>query len=126
MDLADFFGLVCSLLVLLVPTYYLDSESHANSVIDLIFLDMNAAQVSHCIEPDLRQPLDYALLLVDLSIAPENTYICKKVLKHDSKEENAFFSSVIASFGRLNFLELGSTADLNSLSSSIAKVFADT
>ena len=54
MDLADSFSLVRSLPVLPVPTHYSDSEGHANSVIDLIFLDMNTAQVSHRIEPDLR------------------------------------------------------------------------
>jgi len=45
-DLTDSLGLVCSLPVLLVPTHYLDTDSHANSVIDLIFLGMSASQVS--------------------------------------------------------------------------------
>jgi len=35
-DLANSLGLVCSLLELPVPTYYLDTDGHANSVIDLI------------------------------------------------------------------------------------------
>ena len=53
-DLADFYGLACSILVLPVPTQYLDIQGHANTVIDLIFLSMSYIQVSHCIEPDLR------------------------------------------------------------------------
>ena len=53
-DLADSYSLVRSLPVLSVPTYYSDISGHANSVIDLIFLGINCAQVTHCIEPDLR------------------------------------------------------------------------
>jgi len=125
MDLADSFGLVRSLLVLPVPTHYSDSEGHANSVIDLIFIDMNIAQVSHHIELDLRWPSEHAPLIVNLPITPENTRICRKVLKRNSEEESAFLSSVIASLGRLNFSGLSSTAGLDLLSSNISKVFAD-
>jgi len=71
-DLADSYSLVYLLPVLSVPTYYSDISSHANSVIDLIFLGINYAQVTHCIEPDLKWPLDYAPLIVDLPIASEN------------------------------------------------------
>ena len=53
-DLADSYSLVHSLPVLSVSTHYLDISGHANSVIDLIFLGINCAQVIHCIEPDLR------------------------------------------------------------------------
>jgi len=57
---------------------------------------------------------------------PENTWIHRKVLKCDSKEESTFFSTIIAGLGRLNFLGLDSTTGLDSLSSNISKVFADT
>ena len=53
-DLADSYSLVRSLPALHVPTHYSDISSHANSVIDLIFLGINCAQVTHHIEPDLR------------------------------------------------------------------------
>jgi len=53
-NLADSYSLVCSLLVLSVPTHYSDISSHTNSVIDLIFLDISCAQVIYCIKPDLR------------------------------------------------------------------------
>ena len=43
MDLADSLGLVRSLPELPVPTHYSDTDSHANSVIDLIFLGMSCA-----------------------------------------------------------------------------------
>jgi len=125
MDLADFFSLVRSLPVLPVPTHYSDSESHANSVINLIFLDMNTTQVSHRIKLDLRWPSDHASLIVNLSITPENTRIHRKVLKRDSEEESTFLSTVIAGLGRLNFSGLDSTAGLNSLSSNISKVFTN-
>ena len=53
-DLADSYSLVRSLPVLSVPTHYSDISDYANSVIDLIFLDINCAQITHHIEPDLR------------------------------------------------------------------------
>ena len=53
-DLADSYSLVRSLPVLSIPTHYSDISSHANSVIDLIFLGINCAQITHHIEPDLR------------------------------------------------------------------------
>jgi len=125
MDLVDSFGLVRSLPVLSIPIHYLDSEGYANSVINLIFLGISVALVLHRIELDLRRPLDYALLLVDLPIIPEIIQIHKKVLKRDRKEENTFFSTVIAGLGRLSFSGLNSTASLDSLSSNIAKVITE-
>ena len=70
-DLADSLGLVYSLPALPISTHYLNTNSHTNSVIDLIFLGMNSFQVLHCIKPDLRLPSDHAPLLVDLPISPE-------------------------------------------------------
>jgi len=43
MDLADSLGLVHSLPELPVPTHYSVTDSHANLVIDLIFLGMSCA-----------------------------------------------------------------------------------
>ena len=74
MDLAESYSLVCSIPALSVPTHYLDISGHANSVIDLIFLGMSCAQVTHRIEPDLRRPLEHVPLIVDLPIAPENIF----------------------------------------------------
>jgi len=42
-DLADSLGLVRSLPELPVPTHYSNTDGHANSVIDLIFLGMSCA-----------------------------------------------------------------------------------
>ena len=53
-DLADYYSLVCCLPALSVPTHYSDISGHANFVINLIFLSINCAQVTHCIQPDLR------------------------------------------------------------------------
>ena len=64
------------------------------TVIDLIFLDMSCAQVTHCIKPDLKRPSDYAPLIIDLLIAPENICVCRMVLKHNSEEETVFLLSV--------------------------------
>jgi len=103
MDLADSLGLVCSLPELPVPTHYSNTDGHANSVIDLIFLGMSCVQVLHCIEPDLRQPSDHAPLLVDLPSSPENIHFSRKVLKCDSDKENDFLSFVIMGLHALNF-----------------------
>jgi len=42
-DLADSLGLVRSLPELPVPTHYSDTDGHANSVIDFIFLGISCA-----------------------------------------------------------------------------------
>ena len=125
MDLAEFYSLVHSILVLSVSTHYSDISGHANSVIDLIFLDMSCAQVTHHIEPDLRRLSDHALLIVDLPIAPENICMCRMVLKRDSKEEMAFLLSISERLSQLNFSSLDFTAGLNLLSEAISRLFAD-
>jgi len=125
MDLADSYSLVHSIPALSVPTHYSDISSHANSVIDLIFLGMSCAQVTHCIEPDLRRPSDHASLIVDLPIALENICVCRMVLKHDSEEEMAFLLSVSKRLSQLNFFSLDSTAGLDLLSEAISRLFAD-
>jgi len=126
MDLADSLGLVRSLPALPVPTHYSDTDGHANSVIDLIFLDMSSAQISHCIEPDLRLPSDHAPLLVNLPISPENIHLHRKALKRDSEEENTFLSAVNMRHRALNFSGLDSTASLDSLAQAISQVFSHT
>ena len=125
MDLADSLGLVCSLPELPVPTHYSDTDSHANSVIDLIFLGMSCAQVLHRIEPDLRRPLDHAPLLLDLPILPENIHFSRKVLKCDSDEENNFLSSVTMGLCALNFSRLDSVDDLDLLSTAVSRVISN-
>jgi len=111
--------------VLSVPTHYLDISGHANSVIDLIFLGISYAQVTHSIEPDLRQPSDHAPLIVNLPIAPENIQVYRKVLKQDSEEEVAFLLSVSKELSQLDFSALDSVTGLNLLSEAISGLFAD-
>jgi len=125
MDLAESYSLVHSIPALSVPTHYSDISGHANSVIDLIFLGMSCAQITHCIEPDLKRPSDHAPLIVDLPIAPENICVRRMVLKRDSKEETAFLLSVSEGLSQLNFSSLDSTAGLNLLSEAISGLFAD-
>jgi len=124
-DLTDSLGLVHSLPELPVPTHYSDTDSHTNSVIDLIFLGMSSAQVLHRIEPDLRWPLDYAPLIVDLPISPENIHFSRKVLKCDSDKENNFLSSVTIGLHALNFSRLDSVDDLNLLSKAVSRVISN-
>ena len=114
-----------SLPVLSVPTHYSDISDHANSVIDLIFLGINCAQVTHCIDPDLRQPSDHAPLIVDLPIASENILVHRKVLEQDSEKEAAFLLSVSEGLSQLDFSALDSVAGLDSLSEVISGLFAD-
>jgi len=125
MNLADSLGLVCLLPELLVPTHYSDTDGHANSVIDLIFLGMSYAQVLYHIEPDLRRPSDCAPLLLDLPILPENIHFSRKVLKHDSDEENNFLSSVTMGLCALNFFRLNSVDDLDLLSTTVSRVISN-
>ena len=95
------------------------------TVIDLIFLDMSCAQVTHCIEPDLKRLSDYAPLIVDLPIALENICVRRMVLKCNSEEETVFLLSVSEGLSQLNFSSLDSTAGLDLLSEAISRLFAD-
>ena len=124
-DLADSLDLVCSLLVLSVPIYYLDTDSYANSVIDLIFLGLSSSQVLHCIGLDLRLPLNHAPLLVNLSISPENIHFSKKVLKCDSDKEGAFLFLVNIELHTFNFSDLDSIASLDLLLEAVSRVFTN-
>jgi len=124
-DLADSFSLVRSLPELPVPTYYSDTNGHANSVIDLIFLGISCTQVLHRIEPDLRRPPDHVPLLLNLSISPENIRFSRKVLKHDSDEENHFLSSVTMGLHALNFSRLDSVDNLDLLSTAVSRVISN-
>ena len=80
--------------MLSVPTYYLDIQGHANTVLNLIFLGISYAQVSYCLKLDLRQFLDHTPFIVDFPITPENIYVYRMVLKCDSEREVAFLLSV--------------------------------
>jgi len=125
MDLADSLGLVYSLPELSVPAHYSGTDGYANSVIDLIFLGMSCAQVLHYIESDLRWPLDYAPLLVDLPISPENICFSRKVFKRNSDEENDFLSSITMGLRALNFSRLDSMDNLDLLSKAISRVISN-
>jgi len=125
MDLADSLGLMCLLLVLPVSAHYSNTNSYANSVIDLIFLGMSASQVLHCIEPDFKLPLDHTPLLVNLPISLENICFSKKVLKHNSDEEGTFLSLVSIELYTFNFSDLGSIASLNLLSKAVSRVLTN-
>jgi len=124
-DLADSLGLVCSLPELPVPTHYSDTDGHANSVIDLIFLGMSYAQILHHIEPDLRWPLDHAPLLVNLPISLENIHFSRKILKRDSDNENNFLTSVTMGLRALNFSRLDSVDNLDLLSTAVSRVISN-
>jgi len=67
---------------------------------------MSCAQVTHCIEPDLRRPSDHAPLIVNFPIAPENICVCRMVLKCNSEEEMVFLLSVSEGLSQLFFSRL--------------------
>ena len=86
---------------------------------------MSYALVLYRIEPDLKQPSDYAPLLVDLPILPENICFSRKVLKCDSDEENNFLSSVTIGLRALNFSRLDSVDDLDLLSTAVSRIISN-
>ena len=124
-EVDESYSLMHSIPALSVPTHYSDISGHANSVIDLIFLGMSCAQVTHRIEPNLRRSSDHIPLIVDLSIAPENICVCRMVLKHDSEEETVFLLSVSKGLSQLNFSSLDFIASLDLLFEAISRLFAD-
>lgn len=86
---------------------------------------MSCAQVSYCIELDLKQPSDHAPLIVDLHIIQENICVCKIVLKSDSKEKVAFLLIMSKGLSQLNFYTINSVVGLNSLFKMISEPFVD-
>ena len=78
MDLAESYSLVCSIPALSVPTHYSDISDHANSVIDLIFLSISYAQVTHRIKPDLRRPSDHFFFIYQL-ITQCSVAVCSRL-----------------------------------------------
>ena len=84
-NLVDSYNLMYSILALSFSTHYLNIQGYANTVIDLILLDISCTQVPHHSKPNLRQPSDHISLIVGLLIIPENICTCRIVLKYDSE-----------------------------------------
>jgi len=124
-DLVDSYNFVCSIPALSFLTHYLDIQGHANTVINLIFLDMSCAQVFYHIESDLKWFLNHVSFIVDLSITSGNICMCRIVLKHNSEEKAALLFSVSKRLSQLDFYTLNFIASLNSLSEVIYELFSD-
>jgi len=123
--LVNSYNLVCSILALSFLTHYLDIQGYANTVINLIFLDMNCAQVFYHIESDLKWFFNHVSFIVDLSITSENIFVCKIVLKHNSKEKAALLLSVSERLSQLDFYTMDFIVSLNSLSKAISELFSN-
>jgi len=69
---ADNFSLELSISINLVLTQYENNSQGSNSVLDLMFLKTESEEFNnHMILPDLRSPLDHALLTVSIIIEEE-------------------------------------------------------
>ena len=76
---------------------------------------------------DLKQLLDHAPLIVDLSITLESICIYRMVFKYYnySKEKVAFFLSISEELSKLNFYTLDSFAGPKLLSKAIYRLFTN-
>jgi len=102
-NIADFFGLELSKPFKSFPTRYSDNYQNSDSVLDLVFLCPNSFEHdNHCIYPDWRLTLDYALITVDISIIEEHVQTKKQSLIKNSEEESQFINEFVHSLKSVN------------------------
>ena len=72
-------------------TRYLDNSHNSNSVIDLMFLQLDSEELNnYLVHPDWRLTSDHAPLSVKISILKEHIQTKKRSLVKNSEEENHF------------------------------------
>ena len=71
-EIANFFDLSLSTLIIQVPTQYTDNPNNSNSVINLMFFQANLSEIdNYLILLDLQYSLNYTLLVIDITINEE-------------------------------------------------------
>ena len=102
-EFADSFDLKLSSPIYQVPIYYSNNPNNANSVIDLIFLRLNLVEIdNYFILPESRYSLNYAPLIIDISITEEFIQEKQHIIIRNSKEEEKFVSELINIIGNIN------------------------
>jgi len=82
-------------------------------IIDLFFLQPNSTKIiNYSILPDLEYPLDYASLVIDISIAKEFIQDKRHTIVKNSKEEKKFIFELIKGF---RSIDMSIILDKNSL-----------
>jgi len=101
--IADSFNLNLLIPTNSYPTRYSDTESKANSVINLMFLCNGSNELnSHSIHPDWHLTSDHASLTITISIIEENVTSTKLSILKNSEEEIAFVKEIIMNLKNLN------------------------
>ena len=99
-----------------IPTRYMDNQNDLNSVINLMFLHLNSEEFdNHTIYPEWRMSLDYALLIVKISIFKEHIQTRKQTIIKNNKEERSFIAEIIKFVKRLNIDHIEGKEDLEQL-----------
>jgi len=90
-----------------VSTKYSDNNNNSNLVINLIFLWCDSTKLNnYSIHSNWHLTSDHALLMITISIAKINIDLWKRTIIKNSNEEDSFIKEVIASFTKLDTLNI--------------------
>ena len=102
-----------------VPTMYLDSDTRANSVIDLMFLWGGSAEINnHSIYPDLQLSSDHAPLSVTITIEEENIDMFKLSIAKNSEEEKKFTNDILLVIKNIDISDLSDISKIKDVTNS--------
>ena len=95
-EIANFFDLSLSTLIIQVPTQYTDNPNNSNSVINLMFFQANLSEIdNYLILLDLQYSLNYTLLVIDITINEEFIQDKWHIIIKNSEEEKEFINELI-------------------------------
>ena len=121
--IADSFNLSLSYSTDQVLTRYSDNANDLNLVIDLMFLQCNSLELNtHLIHPEWYLTSDHAPLMIIILIVEEHTITHKRTIAKNSNEEVEFINEVIASFAKVDVLNVVNISELEKAVSNFANI----
>ena len=110
---ADFFNLALSSPINPCPTRYSKTAGESNSMINLMFLHYNSAELDqHSILPESCLSSDHAPLTVIIPLSKEFVQTSKLILAPKSNQESQFIKDIILKF---KVLDMTSIKDIGKL-----------
>ena len=109
------------------PTRFADNPHDSNSVIDLVFINLNNSGFGqHTLHHDLHKPSDHVPLIIEVDIEEANIdnviwSICK-----DSKEKENFIKAITNNTLAFNTMDIVSKEALETVVQHLANIFNDT
>ena len=123
--IADSFNLSLSNPTNLCPTRYSDTPGRSNSIIDLMFLQYGSLELDHhSILLKSHLSLDYAPLIIDITISEEIIQTSKFTLTPKSDQETAFIQDIILNLKRLDMSNIDNINKLKQVVHQLGTIIA--